>query len=207
MSSDDLFGADAELQRLPMQDAEVIFSPNIPLPIDPQTLLMRFVGDVPWRSEKVTVWGKKYDQPRLIAWYGDKGRAYTYSGISLEPLPWTEDLQLLKGVVEQFAGESFNSVLLNYYRDERDSMGFHSDNEPELGPQPTIASVSLGEERTFVFKHKTAKELRPIRLRLPSGSLLVMKGGTQANWKHGIEKETRPCGPRVNLTFRRIAPK
>lgn len=101
----------------------------------------------------------------------------------------------------------FNSVLLNYYRDNRDSMGLHSDDEPELGPRPTIASVSLGEERTLVFKHKTSQELAPVRLRLAAGSLLVMKGDTQRNWKHGINKEDRHCGPRVNLTFRRIVSK
>jgi alkylated DNA repair dioxygenase AlkB len=98
----------------------------------------------------------------------------------------------------------FNSVLLNYYRDQRDSMGFHSDDERELGERPIIASLSLGEERTFILKHKTKKHLKTVRLILASGSLLLMKGGTQRYWKHGINKESRPCGPRVNLTFRRI---
>ena len=98
----------------------------------------------------------------------------------------------------------FNSVLLNYYRDQNDSMGFHSDDEPELGSQPTIASVSLGASRTFILKHKTKRHLKPVRISLPGGSLLVMSGDTQQFWKHGIEKESQPCGPRVNLTFRRI---
>ena len=98
----------------------------------------------------------------------------------------------------------FNSVLLNYYRDHRDSMGMHSDDEPELGERPILASLSLGEERTFILKHKRDKALKPVRLKLASGSLLLMKGDTQRYWKHGIDKETRPCGPRVNLTFRRI---
>jgi alkylated DNA repair dioxygenase AlkB len=110
----------------------------------------------------------------------------------------------LHSSVESASGESFNSVLLNYYRDHRDSMGFHSDDERELGPRPTIASLSLGEERTFILKSKADKSLRPVRLKLNSGSLLVMKGDTQTNWKHAIHKETRPCGPRINLTFRYI---
>ncbi len=204
MTHNDLFGESEALERLPMQDAEVLFASKVDLMTDVSKLLQRLIKDVPWRAEKVTVWGKKYDQPRLIAWYGDPGKAYTYSGIAMEPLPWSQDLLSLKSLVESLANETFNSVLLNYYRDERDSMGFHSDNERELGPTPTIASLSLGQERTFVFKHKTAKTLSPVRLKLTSESLLVMKGETQANWKHGIEKESKPCGPRVNLTFRRI---
>ena len=99
---------------------------------------------------------------------------------------------------------SFNSVLLNYYRDNRDSMGFHSDDEPELGERPVIASVSLGEERTLVLKHQLNKLAKPVRLRLASGSVLLMKGETQRYWKHGVAKKTRACGPRINLTFRRI---
>jgi len=107
--------------------------------------------------------------------------------------------------IETVVEAPFNSVLLNYYRDNRDSMGFHSDDEPELGARPVIASLSLGEERTFILKHKANKFAKPVRLRLASGSLLLMKGETQRYWKHGIAKETRRCGPRVNLTFRRIA--
>jgi alkylated DNA repair dioxygenase AlkB len=95
-------------------------------------------------------------------------------------------------------------VLLNYYRDHRDSMGMHSDDEPELGPRPAIASVSLGHQRTFILKHRTRKELERVTLPLESGSLLLMKGDTQRHWKHGIDKERRPCGPRINLTFRQI---
>jgi alkylated DNA repair dioxygenase AlkB len=140
----------------------------------------------------------------LIAWYGDRGSTYTYSGITLTPLCWTELLLDIKRRVEVVAQASFNSVLLNYYRDNRDSMGFHSDDEPELGDRPAIASLSLGEERTLILKHKLNKLFKPMRLRLASGSLLLMKGQTQTCWKHGIAKETRRCGPRVNLTFRRI---
>ena len=110
----------------------------------------------------------------------------------------------IKKAIEKIATATFNSVLLNYYRDHRDSMGFHSDNEKELGVRPTIASLSLGEERTLLLKRNVDKSEKSIRLKLQSGSLLLMKGETQRNWKHGIAKERRPCGPRVNLTFRRI---
>ena len=150
------------------------------------------------------MWGKQYSQPRLVAWYGDPDCSYTYSGITLEPLQWTDLLLDIKSRIEYITATTFNSVLLNYYRDHRDSMGLHSDDEPELGEQPEIASLSLGEQRTFVLKHKTNKLAKPVRLKLESGSLLLMKGNTQRYWKHGLSKETRPCGPRVNLTFRRI---
>jgi alkylated DNA repair dioxygenase AlkB len=132
------------------------------------------------------------------------GKDYTYSGIHLDALSWTPLLLDIKNRVELVAHANFNSVLLNYYRDHRDSMGLHSDDEQELGKRPIIASVSLGQERTFIMKHKGDKALKPVRLKLTSGSLLLMKGETQRCWKHGIDKETRPCGPRVNLTFRRI---
>ena len=118
--------------------------------------------------------------------------------------PGRQALLDIKSRVEAVAGTDFNSVLLNYYRNHRDSMGLHSDDEPELGARPILASLSLGEERTFILKHKRDKALKPVRLKLASGSLLLMKGDTQRYWKHGIDKETRPCGPRVNLTFRRI---
>ena len=166
--------------------------------------MRHLIDEVPWRAESIVVWGKTYPQPRLIAWYGDNGMSYTYSGIRLEPLPWTQTLSDIKRRVEAVARTDFNSVLLNYYRDHRDSMGLHSDDEPELGEQPILASLSLGEERTFILKHKGEKDLKPVRLKLASGSLLLMKGETQRYWKHGIDKETRPFGPRVNLTFRRI---
>ena len=150
------------------------------------------------------VWGKTHLQPRLHAWYGDPGMGYRYSGLELEPLGWTPLLTALKAQVEALCEASFNSVLLNYYRDQRDSMGMHADDEPELGPDPVIASVSFGEERVLRFKHRRDRSIEPIKVSLPHGSLLLMKGPTQANWHHGINKLSRPCGPRVNLTFRRI---
>jgi alkylated DNA repair dioxygenase AlkB len=183
---------------------EIYYLLELPLAQSPEAVMKQLIEETPWRAENIVVWGKTVPQPRLIAWYGDKGANYTYSGIHHAPLPWTDTLLDIKTRVEKFAGTKFNSVLLNYYRHHRDSMGLHSDDEPELGRRPIISSLSLGEDRTFILRHKTRRDLKTFRLRLASGSLLLMKGDTQHCWKHGIEKEKRPCGPRVNLTFRRI---
>jgi alkylated DNA repair dioxygenase AlkB len=200
----DLFAAPERLEPIPLQDAEVYYLRYLPLAQTPDIVLRRLIDEVPWRAESIVVCGRTYPQPRLIAWYGDAGKNYTYSGIELTPLPWTETLLDIRSRVQAVTRTDFNSVLLNYYRDHRDSMGLHSDDEPELGERPILASLSLGEERTFILKHKRAKALKPVRLKLASGSLLLMRGDTQRYWKHGIDKETRSCGPRVNLTFRRI---
>jgi alkylated DNA repair dioxygenase AlkB len=200
----DLFAAAQRLERIPMLDAEVYYLSDLGLGRERDEILQRLIANTKWRQDTIVVWGKAYQQPRLVAWYGDRGGDYTYSGIRLSPLPWTELLLDIKRRVESVSQESFNSVLLNYYRDNRDSMGFHSDDEPELGEKPVIASVSLGEERTLVLRHKVNELAKPVRLRLASGSLLLMKGETQRCWKHGIAKETRRCGARVNLTFRHI---
>lgn len=200
----DLLPAAAVPVRIPMPDAEVSYLDRLELAQSGDETLQRLIAEAPWRAQSVVLWGRKVAQPRLTAWYGDAGSAYSYTGLQLEPLPWTPLLAGIKARVEAAAGTRFNSVLLNYYRDNRDSIGFHSDDEPELGRQPVIASLSLGEERTFVLKHKTAKAVSPVRLRLASGSLLVMRGDTQRCWRHGIPKEAQPCGPRVNLTFRTI---
>lgn len=199
----DLFET-GEQRLLDLPDADICYSAHVDLGAPSAELLSQLIEQTPWRTEIISLYGKQYQQPRLTAWFGDPGARYTYSGLSLEPLPWTDLLADLRSRIEELAGAPFNSVLLNYYRDHRDSMGMHSDDEPELGKNPVIASVSLGEQRTLVFKHRFRKELEPIHLPLDSGSLLLMKGATQHNWKHGINKVSHPCGPRVNLTFRRI---
>lgn len=192
------------LKSLALPDAEIYYVEQLALADTPEAIMLRLIDGVDWRAEKIVVWGKTYLQPRLTAWYGDVGITYTYSGIRLVARPWTDTLRDLKQQVEEIAGAQFNSVLLNYYRDERDRMGLHSDDEPELGRQPIIASLSLGAPRIFILKHKRRRDLAPVRLRLASGSLLLMKGDTQHYWKHGIEKMTQPCAPRVNLTFRQV---
>lgn len=199
----DLF-ENGELRLLDIPDADIRYWPRVELGAPPENILRALIEHTPWRTEVINLWGKQYQQPRLAAWYGDRGARYTYSGLSLEPLPWTDRLAELRARIEALSCVSFNSVLLNYYRDHHDSMGMHSDDEPELGRHPTIASVSLGEQRTLVLKHKFRTDLKPIHVPLDSGSLLLMQGQTQHYWKHGINKSRRPCGPRVNLTFRRI---
>jgi alkylated DNA repair dioxygenase AlkB len=201
-----LLASRARLERIRMPDADVFYLDRLALAGSATEILRRLIAEIAWRSEEVSMWGRKLPQPRLTAWYGDPGGLYAYSGLRLDPLSWTPLLLGIKTSVEEAAGSAFNSVLLNYYRDHRDSIGFHSDDEPELGDRPVIASLSLGEERTFILKHKTSRRVGPVRLRLPSGSLLLMGGDTQRCWRHGIRKETRPCGPRLNLTFRRIMP-
>jgi alkylated DNA repair dioxygenase AlkB len=188
-------------------DADVRWLQRLELPEPDDAVLARLIEETPWHQETITVWRRTYLQPRLTAWYGDAGARYRYSGLDLEPLPWTDLLSALRAAVEGAVGASFNSVLLNYYRDRSDSMGLHSDDEPELGPEPVIASLSLGATRTFMLKHRRRRDLDPVRLPLASGTLLVMQGSTQRNWKHGIAKQARPCGARVNLTFRRILPR
>ncbi|MBX3500748.1 MAG: alpha-ketoglutarate-dependent dioxygenase AlkB [Alphaproteobacteria bacterium] len=197
----DLF---ATPERLRIPGADVVYHRGFLSEPAAAAMLRRLIDTIPWRQDDIVLWGRRIAQPRLTAWYGDPGRSYTYSGLTLEPLPWTDELQSLRRMSERVAEASFNSVLLNHYRDHNDSVGFHSDDEPELGATPTIASVSLGETRTLTFKPKKREDSESMRVALESGSLLVMKGDTQRNWRHAIAKESRPCGPRVNLTFRRI---
>lgn len=147
--------------------------------------------------------GRQVLQPRLTAWYGDA--AYTYSGVTLEPLPWTPLLAMLRDRLIADVGERFNSVLCNLYRTGADSMGLHADDERELGPNPVIASVSVGATRRLVLRHKRRKAA-PVILDLTSGSLLVMGPATQTFWRHAVPKDPRVVAPRVNLTFRRIVP-
>ena len=174
------------------------------MPISYEAMLRKLIEDVKWRQESIRIYGKVMPQPRLIAWYGDPGKKYDYSGISLTPLPWSDLLREIKRRVEDCTDQRFNSVFLNLYRNHNDSMGFHSDDERELGLEPAIASVTFGATRVFVMKHKKDAELAPVKIPLEAGSVLLMKGATQRFWKHGILKQTRPCGPRVNLTFRTI---
>jgi alkylated DNA repair dioxygenase AlkB len=196
-----LFDSSATLVPIPIEDGELWFLPQLPLPLANDEILRRLVDETAWRQDTVVVYGKRHLQPRLTAWQGDA--AYTYSGLRLDPLPFTPLLSTIRAAVEQATQRRFNSVLLNYYRDGRDSMGMHADNEPELGPEPAIASLSVGATRRFVLRHRRSGAT--IRLDLGDGSLLLMAGAMQQHWLHGINKQTRHAGPRVNLTFRYIS--
>ena len=197
----DLFDNPGALTPIPIDDGALALLAQLPLSMSNAEVFSRLLEETPWREESVVVYGKRHLQPRLSAWYGDA--SYTYSGLRLEPLPWTALLLELRSAVEAACGQRFNSVLLNRYRNGRDSMGMHSDDEPELGMDPVIASLSYGATRTFVLRHKYNK--LAIRLPLQDGSLLLMSGQLQSHWRHGINKSTRPLGERVNLTFRYIA--
>ena len=165
--------------------------------------LVSLMSDTPWQQHEIFIYGRHVKCPRLSAWYGDVDATYTYSGYHLQPLPWTSTLRELRALVELQAQTSFNSVLLNYYRDGNDSMGCHSDDEKELGAHPIIASLNLGAERDFVFKHKR-DPTEQVKMPLAHASLLIMHAGCQEAWQHSLPKRKRIHEPRVNLTFRRI---
>jgi len=196
----DLFSLDAGLQPIPIEDGELALLPQIPLPMSNAEVFARLLDETAWRQESVVVYGKRHPQPRLTAWHGEAG--YTYSGLHLAPLPMTPLLAQLRSAVEAATGHRYNSVLLNYYRDGADSMGMHSDDEPELGQHPAIASLSYGATRSFVLRHKRTG--RTLKFDLADGNLLLMAGALQQNWLHGINKTAKPTGPRLNLTFRYI---
>ena len=159
--------------------------------------------ETPWKQDNVTVFGKTYAQPRLTALYDLHGKAYSYSGLTLYPHPFTPLLEELRSRVQIASSSEFSTCLLNLYRDGQDSNGWHADNEKSLGTHPVIASLSLGATRQFKLKHRDDKTLRAT-LALEHGSLLVMKGETQHRWLHQIPKTKREVGPRINLTFRRL---
>lgn len=187
---------------IPLQDGQLVFYERLELPH--AELFESLVADTEWSQESITLFGRTVPQPRLIAYHGDVGADYTYSGKRYRPAPWTNDLLVLKAVVEALSDTAFNSVLLNYYRDGNDSMGLHADDEPELGDNPVIASLSLGQERRMYFQHKRRKDVENLVLPLPCSSLLIMKGATQHNWKHGLRKVRGECSARLNLTFRMV---
>lgn len=188
---------------LDMPDADVHFYPHFFEEPEAVRLLAELTQNTPWRQDQIRLFGRWVDQPRLTAWHGDPGCSYTYSGMTMQPLAWTDELLAIKERIEPVAGVVFNSVLLNYYRSERDSMGWHADDEKDLGKNPVIASVNLGATRRFHFKHRYLKDQR-VGLDLTAGSLLIMAGPTQHFWLHQLPKSARSLGPRINLTFRAI---
>lgn len=165
-------------------------------------LLTTLIDSVPWRQDVIRLYGRELPVPRLQCWMGDPDSAYSYSGLSLSPLPWSAPVQALRAEVEAITGTGCNSVLLNYYRDGRDSVAWHADDEPELGPAPVIASLSLGAARPFQLRHKRTGQRH--RLTLPSGSLLVMGRSLQQHWLHQLPKVKGLEDARINLTFRNV---
>lgn len=168
-----------------------------------EALLQALIAQVPWRQSEIRLYGRSVLEPRLSCWMGDPGAVYRYSGTVFTPMPWIEPVSQLKQAIEQASGHHFNSVLLNYYRDGQDAMGWHSDDEPELGQRPVIASVSLGGERRFLLREKR-KGARSLGLTLAHGSLLLMHGDLQQRFQHALPRTAKDIGARINLTFRKI---
>lgn len=186
-----------------LPQAEISYIPDFLNKQEALKLLQNLEKNTPWQQDEITLFGKTHLQPRLTAFYGAENLSYSYSNIQMKALSWTSNLLGLKNEVEKMAQTTFNCVLLNYYRDGKDSMGWHADDEKELGINPIIASITLGSERFFHLKHNTVPELK-CKIKLENGSLLLMKGSTQHFYKHQIPKTNKEIMPRINLTFRLI---
>ncbi len=192
---------DAAVTKLSLPDADIEYYANFLAADVAWDTYRALLEGSDWRQENITVYGKSYPTPRLSSWVGDAGTDYRYSNMTMHPLPWTATLQVLREQVERASEHQYNSVLLNLYRDGQDSNGWHSDDEPELGVDPVIASLSLGGSRDFHLRHKTTGE--KFSIALEHGSLLIMRGATQRCWQHHIPKRAK-ANSRINLTFRTI---
>ena len=188
-----------------LPDAEIEYFPEFFSREKSLNFLPQLLDTIKWKQNTIKMYGKENPVPRLEAWYGDPGKSYAYSGIRMEPNTWTDELNEIKRSIESEVAISFNSVLINYYRDGQDRVAWHSDDEKELGKNPVIGSVSFGAERTFKLRHKQYKENNLKQsIVLKNGSFLLMKGATQHHWMHEIPRTAKPIGPRINLTFRVI---
>lgn len=187
---------------LPMEDAKVHYYHDFFQIDEANRYFVELKNTLCWSQDEISLFGRRVKIPRLQAWHGDPEAIYRYSKLVMQPKPWTETLRAIKFKIEQQSANKFNSVLANYYRNGQDSMGWHSDDEPELGRQPVIASVSFGATRDFDFRHKRSKQKH--RIALTHGSLLIMQGNTQHNWQHGIAKRRADLAGRISLTFRQV---
>jgi len=187
-----------------LTDGEILFMRNFLSTSEAKHYFDLLQNNIDWKQEEVRFYGKTYPVPRKTAWYGYEGFNYSYSGITCFPEIWTKELLEIKSQIERFIPEEdFTSVLLNLYNNGNDKMGWHADDEKELGTNPIIASVSLGETRRFDIKHKQNKDLQ-FKFELTSGSLLIMRGALQHHWVHQIPAQKKVKNPRINLTFRTI---
>lgn len=188
---------------LDLPDAEIIYYPNFMDTMEADAVFFDLKNTIPWQQDEIRVFGKVHQQPRLTALYGNKDKTYSYSNIKMSPNPWIPILEKIKLEIEKVCPTEFTTVLLNYYRDGKDSNGWHADDEKELGINPIIASMSFGATRSFQLKHNSNTGIKK-NILLEHGSLLIMKGTTQHYWKHQIPKTAKLIGPRINLTFRII---
>lgn len=189
-------------QNLIDLDGEVYYLPGFVPKEQADLLLSRLQTTMNWEQEFITIVGRTVAVPRLVAWHGDEGAVYRYSGLTHDPQPWTPELRALREKIAATCCRPFNSVLGNWYRDGKDSMGWHADKEKALGTAPWIASLSLGQERLFKLRHNRTD--RTLDLRLAHGSLLVMGGKLQHCWRHCVPKSPPVDKARINLTFRNI---
>lgn len=195
---------DGDLQR-PKLPAELMdYQPGFFSKAECDAFIATLKTTVRWNQETILMYGKLLSTPRLTAWYGDNSKSYAFSGKKHEPHPWTDDLLFIKHRVDTAAGITFNSVLLNLYRNGNDSVAWHADDEPELGINPVIASVSFGQMRRFDVRHKINKKQK-YSVDLENGSLLIMKGELQHAWEHQVPKSNKALKERINLTFRVIS--
>ena len=199
----DLFPEFPQPVSIPLENGLLTFFPAFLNPADSEQYISKLKNEINWKQENIRIFGKSYLTPRLTAWYGDAGAAYSYSGLKLSPEPWTPLLIQLRDMIVAATGFRFNSVLLNWYRDGNDSMGWHADDEKELGINPLIASLSLGQERDFRFRRKD-NHRKVFKVKLANGSLLVMGGSIQHFWQHALPKSAVIKNERINLTFRMI---
>jgi alkylated DNA repair dioxygenase AlkB len=190
-------------ERIALPDAELHYFCAFYSETESRQVRKQLLATVPWQQDTLKFGGRQVLVPRLQAWYGDLTANYGYSGLRLTPLPWTAALLSIKTKVEKCVDRSFNSVLLNYYRNGHDSVAWHSDDETELGPDPLIASLSFGAKRKFELKHRNGKTQK-INIELADGSLLLMGTGLQKHWSHQLPKQPWVTEPRLNLTFRLI---
>jgi alkylated DNA repair dioxygenase AlkB len=200
---DCMLGCRMPVKPLPLQGAELAFDPHWLAHEAADALYAAVLEEVAWEVHRIRLFGREHDSPRLSSWIGDPDAHYRYSGADFRPHPWPPALLGIRRRLTEELGAPFNSVLANRYRDGRDAMGWHSDDEPELGPAPVIASLSLGASRRFTLKHRRDASLKAA-LELGHGSLLVMSGATQANYRHALPRTAKPVGERINLTFRVI---
>lgn len=166
-------------------------------------LFSRLLEGLPWEQPRVRVFGREHAAPRLQSWHGDPDAVYRYSGLTLHPLPWTAELSRIRERVRELAGISFNSVLVNLYRDGDDSMGWHADDEPELGTSPRVASFSLGATRDFALRRK-GESRQALKVALGNNELLLMAPDVQRHWQHSLPRRRRVMAARINLTFRQV---
>ncbi|MBC9910825.1 alpha-ketoglutarate-dependent dioxygenase AlkB family protein [Chitinophaga varians] len=186
-----------------LKNGELAYYPRFFKPAESDVYYQTLQDTIDWKQESMNMYGKQVLFPRLMAWYGDAATSYSFSGNTFEPSPWTPALTAIRDRITPTAGASFNSVLLNLYRSGSDSMGWHADDEPELGPHPVIASVNFGASRRFLLRYKNDHHLKH-EILLEHGSLLVMKGTLQQYWEHQVPKTSRQISGRINLTFRFI---